>query len=120
MAKSRRRQQNQVTSPKNKTLSADIILAIGSNDKKTVKRIITPNLVTIRLGDNGASPLIDASGWGYAEMVKLLLDRGAQVDFRDDEGVTALISAAALGHAAIVRLLLQSSADVNARSDSGI
>jgi len=59
------------------------------------------------------TPLIWAAYRGYAEIVKLLLDAGADFNERDDDGQTALIGAAISGHAEIVKLLIEKGADVN-------
>jgi ankyrin repeat protein len=43
--------------------------------------------------------------------VRLLLDRGAQVDRPSDVGNSALMAAAAAGHVEVLRLLLERGAD---------
>ena len=61
-----------------------------------------------------------ALGWccyrGKTDMVKLLVDNGADVNHQDDDGRTPLHWAARKGHLAIVALLLEEGADVNVRS----
>lgn len=54
-----------------------------------------------------------AAKLGHVDMVRLLLDRGANVELTDDLGATALMGAAATGNLEIVRLLLDRGADVN-------
>jgi ankyrin repeat protein len=56
------------------------------------------------------SALDAAAGGGYADIVKRLLDLGAEVEGADDE-VTPLMNAAELGHLETVRLLLAAGAD---------
>jgi ankyrin repeat protein len=53
-----------------------------------------------------------ASGAGHEAIVRLLLDKGADVTFSGNYG-TALIAASRGGHEAIVQLLLASGADIN-------
>jgi len=61
-----------------------------------------------------------AANRGRAEIVKLLLDRGAQVDAkRSTDGATALCQASMLGHAEVVRLLLEKGANPNAKNSDG-
>jgi uncharacterized protein len=64
------------------------------------------------------------SAWhGQTEVVKLLLDRGADMNARIEtgavKGATALILAAGLGHTEVVKLLLDKGADMNVRSAKG-
>jgi hypothetical protein len=52
-------------------------------------------------------------------MVKLLLDKGAEVNQRSNDGFTALLTAAMSGQEAIVALLLERKANVDARGPYG-
>ena len=51
--------------------------------------------------------LIYASYGGNTEIVRLLLDNGADPNIRNDYGMTALIAASSRGHNEIVKLLLE-------------
>jgi len=59
---------------------------------------------------NCYSALDEASRRGYTEIVRLLLESGADVN---THGIYALDEASGGGHTEIVRLLLESGADVN-------
>ena len=61
-----------------------------------------------------SSPLILASHNGYTEIVKLLLEAGADVNHKSFDGATALILASRNGHTEVVKLLLEAGANVNA------
>ena len=68
------------------------------------------------------TPLIAASFSGHAEVVKILLDRGADPNIQDTGGETALMQAVArVGHGQeqIVRMLLAAGADINIRDKRG-
>lgn len=54
----------------------------------------------------GQTALMLAVSHGRTDMVRALLDRGADVNLQDDEGSTALMCSSEHGHAHIVRLLL--------------
>lgn len=68
-------------------------------------------------GTGGVTPLMYAALYGDAGAMRLLLDRGADVNIRNDAGATALMWAARDLEKA--RLLLDRGADVNARSLDG-
>jgi ankyrin repeat protein len=51
-----------------------------------------------------------ASGGGRTEMVKLLLDKGANVEARSDDGTTALQLAVSNGNTEVVKLLREKGA----------
>lgn len=66
----------------------------------------------------GETVLMTASRTGDPEVVRLLLDRGANVSAREHEyGETALMWAAAENHAAVIRLLAEHGADLEARAN---
>jgi ankyrin repeat protein len=51
-------------------------------------------------------------------VVKLLLDKGAEIEAKDSRGQTLLLRAAENGHEAVVKLLLEYGAGVNAKHGS--
>jgi serine/threonine-protein phosphatase 6 regulatory ankyrin repeat subunit B len=64
----------------------------------------------------GETALMIATHEGHAKVVKLLLDKDADVNAtRTTDGVTALWIASHKGHPEIVKLLLAAKADVNAK-----
>ena len=72
------------------------------------------------VSNDGVSALIPASELGHIDVVKLLLDNGANLKVqRRSDGVTALIIAAYKGHADIVKLLIDKGANVNEKSHKG-
>ena len=56
---------------------------------------------------------------GPLGVVRLLLEKGADVNANYPSGVTALIWASREGHLNVVKLLLEKGADVNARDKFG-
>ncbi|KAL7755373.1 hypothetical protein ACKLNR_014471 [Fusarium oxysporum f. sp. zingiberi] len=63
--------------------------------------------------------LMIASYYGHHEIVKLLLEKGANVEVNDNRGCTPLLWAAAEGHEAVVKLLLEKGANVEAKDNCG-
>jgi ankyrin repeat protein len=63
---------------------------------------------------DGETPLCMASEKGHAEVVKMLLGAGADVNkAATDDGATPLWTASYHGHAEVVKMLLSAGADVN-------
>jgi len=67
----------------------------------------------------GSTPIISASLFGKTDVVKALIDGGADVNFQNREGSTALHTAAFFCHPAIVRELLDHGANKSLRNNSG-
>lgn len=80
---------------------------------------VSPNLTRLDCSAS-PSPLIVAAEWGSLALVRLLLDRGADVHYSDVRGNTALIAAGFADTASvsdqqqIIRLLLEAGSEVNA------
>ncbi|MHC4662573.1 MAG: ankyrin repeat domain-containing protein [Planctomycetota bacterium] len=65
-------------------------LAIGANQKETVK-FLTENAADIRTVDRaGKTPLIWAAERGHVDFVKILIDRSVKLNVVDKNGMTAL------------------------------
>ena len=64
-----------------------------------------------------ATPLIQAAGLGYREMIGLLLERGADVKARDEGQETALFEAARHGYAEVCEALLEAGAELDIQND---
>jgi len=86
---------------------ASTLLAAGAN----------PNIVT----STGASPLMAAARRGQADMVRALLEHGADVNAKENvRGQTALMWAVSERHPDVVRMLLEHGADVRTHTRSDV
>lgn len=65
------------------------------------------------------TPLMRAAARGHEEVVRVLLDAGADACARRTDGFTPLILAVFFGHEAVVRLLVERGADASARTSLG-
>ena len=63
--------------------------------------------------------LLDATYFGNIDVVKELLEKGADVNAKDKHGWTPLHAAATAGHTEIAKLLIDKGANVNATDDNG-
>ncbi|XP_051170986.1 uncharacterized protein LOC127287884 isoform X5 [Leptopilina boulardi] len=70
------------------------------------KRIFENSNVNLQSKMDGQTALMLAVSHGRMDMIKLLIDAGAEINIQDDDGSTALMCAAEHGHIDIVRLLL--------------
>lgn len=89
-----------------------LFTAIEAGDVAKVKGLIAGNPQIIRAQDGqGMTPLVLAARSNQIELVKLLIDAGADVNAKGRH--TALTRAAQGGHLEVVRLLLNKGAEVN-------
>lgn len=88
-----------------------IYTAVQSNDLKAAQKLIkTPELANTK--DGLGTPMLQlAAQKGNSDMVRLLLDRGANPDQMNRVGMVPLAFAARFGHTRCVELLLQAGAD---------
>ena len=65
---------------------------------------------------DGNSALMIAASYGDVSLVRELINRGADVNFKNERGETALMEAGETGNIDIIRLLIDSGANVNEKS----
>ncbi|XP_069558465.1 KN motif and ankyrin repeat domain-containing protein 3 isoform X1 [Brachyistius frenatus] len=89
-------------------------------DMAVVKKLFSQGNVNAKASQAGQTALMLAVSHGRQEMVRALLECGADVNVQDDEGSTALMCASEHGRAEIVRLLLeQSGCDISIVDNDG-
>nr|XP_046246878.1 KN motif and ankyrin repeat domain-containing protein 3 [Scatophagus argus]XP_046246879.1 KN motif and ankyrin repeat domain-containing protein 3 [Scatophagus argus] len=76
-------------------------------DMAVVKKLFSQGNVNAKASQAGQTALMLAVSHGRLEMVRALLECGADVNVQDDEGSTALMCASEHGRAEIVKLLLE-------------
>jgi ankyrin repeat protein len=84
--------------------------------KRTENR---PRRINDRRPATGSTPLGDAAFHGNLEIVKLLIDQGADVNATNRDGNTPLIVAAFMCRTEVVQYLLERGASLNHKNDRG-
>lgn len=87
--------------------------------KKSLGLVLIVPILVLLSDFATAQPLHEAISKGEISTVKMLLDKGTNVNERNEDGETALIYAANKGRIDIVKLLLDKGADVNAQTTGG-
>jgi ankyrin repeat protein len=102
-------------------LSRQFLAAVFLADAARVESLLRrhPHLATQRDG-RGDQPILHAARNGDTEIVRLLLDHGADPNTVNDRGHTALYCAGGHGHLETLKLLLERGADCDAKfTDDG-
>lgn len=79
-----------------------------------MKLLIKHDDIQIDLADKEQRTALRAASWsGHEDILKALINAGADVNSVDRQGRTSLIAASYMGHYEIVEILLENGADVN-------
>ena len=103
---------------------AELNSAVRSGDIESVKRLVNRSKVDVFY--NGICPLMLACQCGYVEIVKLLVEEGADVNLQNAYGSSrwsALMKAVAFGHVEIAKVLVECGAKIaleNTRGESAL
>lgn len=65
----------------------------------------------------GNTPLMYGCAGGHEEVVKVLLEAGANVEDHNENGHTPLMEAASAGHVSVAKILLDHGAGINTHSN---
>ncbi len=94
--------------------------AISQGDTESLKKFIAEGLNINQYFDFFEdTPLCLAAAIGQFDIVKLLVENGADVNARYEDGKFPLLSAARKEHLNIMQYLIDNGADVNAKLDNG-
>lgn len=97
-----------------------LIAAVSQNSLVAVQEVLKRGAKLDVVDKAGWSPLHFATFFSdQTDVMKALLDAGANVNARNDRGITALYFASATGHEAQVKLLLERGADKTIASKAG-
>ena len=66
-----------------------------------------------------STPLLTASFFGKTEAAKILIEAGADLDYKNADGSTALHTAIAFDRTEVAKLLMDSGADLNCKNNDG-
>uniref|UniRef100_A0A1I7RHD0 ANK_REP_REGION domain-containing protein n=1 Tax=Bursaphelenchus xylophilus TaxID=6326 RepID=A0A1I7RHD0_BURXY len=84
---------------------------------RTIEDPHVANFVDIQTETNSDTALTVACVGGHDALVKLLIERGANIEHRDKKGFTPLILAATGGHVEVCKLLIGAHCVIDAQSD---
>lgn len=91
---------------------------IRAGDRQQFRQLMSSDPAAVKLrGPGGSTPLMYAALYGDLASIRLMLDKGADVNAHNQAGGTSLMWA--LDDLEKARLLIEHGADVNARSDNG-
>lgn len=98
----------------------DIFDAVKNKNMTKVKELVEANLKLINIKDEaGRTPLHWAARGVHYDILKYLVEKGADVNAKDNNSVTPLLSVTSRAHLEAVKLLINSGADINISNNEG-
>ncbi|MCW8850135.1 MAG: ankyrin repeat domain-containing protein [Melioribacteraceae bacterium] len=98
----------------------DLHAAIYMRDLEAVKQHIKYGTdVNVPEPSRKSTPLITAAALGEPEAAKILIEAGADLNYKNMDGSSALLTAIVFGKEKVVKILIDSGADLNIKSSDG-
>lgn len=97
----------------------DFVWGLKNGDLDQVIEAVEKQGTDVNIAIEGRPPLCLASDYGQLEIIKYLLDKGANVESTDKHGITALLAAIWEGHTQCVKVLLEAGANKNGTAPDG-
>ncbi|XP_031630464.1 myotrophin [Contarinia nasturtii] len=96
-----------------------IIWAIKNGDLDQVKELIEQNGFNVNQQITTRAPIHYAADYGQSDVLRYLINKGADVNTRDKHGITPILAATWEGHTNCVRILLENGADKSITTPDG-
>ncbi|MBC8276917.1 MAG: ankyrin repeat domain-containing protein [FCB group bacterium] len=77
------------------------------------------NVLKVGIRGSHSTPMHGAAAYGHPEMVKYLIDKGADVNIANDFGFTPILGAASGGKVECMQYLVEAGADINMKLPQG-
>lgn len=104
-------------------MNETLIKACETGDLQKVEKLLKKTLFRTPADVNfkmyGKAPLYRASTNGYIEIVKLLIDKGADINIKNDDDRTPLYQASIWDYKEIAEILIDKGADINVKDKNG-
>eukprot|EP00048_Salpingoeca_helianthica_P014541 m.222211 g.222211 ORF g.222211 m.222211 type:complete len:137 (-) comp15979_c0_seq1:205-615(-) len=98
----------------------DLLWAVKNGDLDVVRQLVETNHVDVNAVLSGGRSAIHYAGdMGQKDVLKYLVEQGADVNKKDVHGITALLAAIWEGHASAVEYLLSVGADATLTAPDG-
>ncbi|KAK3611879.1 hypothetical protein CHS0354_021315 [Potamilus streckersoni] len=96
----------------------DFVWNVKNGDLTQVKKDIEQGC-DVNAMFEGRYPIHYAADYGQTEVIRCLIDHGAQIDVKDKHGITPILAAVWEGHTESVKLLLEKGAKKNGKAPDG-
>ncbi|XP_011305864.1 myotrophin [Fopius arisanus] len=97
-----------------------LVWGIKNGDLDQVRDIVENKNIDVNQMIDGRTPLHYAADYGQNDVVRYLLDKGADANATDKHGITTLLAAIWEGHTNCVKLLLEKGANPYGLTPDGV
>jgi uncharacterized protein len=97
---------------KDQSGSTALFYAFKNESREDVKTLIEAGIeIDLRRSSGGVTALMLSAYYGFDEVAKLLVSKGAKLDYQDNYGINALMRAVMYGFTDIADLLMEAGAN---------
>jgi len=98
----------------------DLHMAVLTDNLEVIRQHINAaSDLNVLESKHGSTPLITAAALGRPEAAEILIDGGADLNYKNDDGSTALHTAIAFGKTDVAEILLDAGTDLDIKNNDG-
>ncbi|XP_034935603.1 myotrophin [Chelonus insularis] len=98
---------------------SELVWGIKNGDLDQVRDIVENKNIDVNALIDGRVPLHYAADYGQYEVIRYLMEKGADANMVDKHGISVLLAAIWEGHTDCVKLLLEKGASPNGKTPDG-
>ncbi|RWS30202.1 myotrophin-like protein [Leptotrombidium deliense] len=101
-------------------MSDKFVWSLKNGDLEQVQEYVYQNKIDVNKNIEGRTPLHYAADYGQKEIIRYLIDKGANVNVVDKHGISPLLAAIWEGHTDCIKYMIEKGADVTGKTPDGL
>ncbi|RWS15412.1 hypothetical protein B4U79_11950 [Dinothrombium tinctorium] len=101
-------------------MSSEFVWSLKNGDLEQVQEYINQSKIDVNECVDGRMPLHYAADYGQKDIIRFLIEKGANVNALDKHGISPLLAAIWEGHTDCIKLMIEKGASIDGKTPEGL